>query len=76
MTEVNSTLNSSNHLVSSGRFDSHRVYSGGTDDIKNEAMLYSYQPISDDTKAEKDDFTEIFENAVPLTKWQQKSLRS
>lgn len=66
MTEVNSTLNSSNHLVSSGRFDSHRVYSGGTDDIKNEAMLYSYQPISDNKKAEKDDFTEIFENAVKI----------
>ncbi len=66
MTEVNSTLNSSNHLVSSGRFDSHRVYSGGTDDIKNEAMLYSYHPISDNKKAEKDDFTEIFENAVKI----------
>lgn len=53
-------------MSAQGRFDSHRVYSGGTDDIKNEAMLYSYQPISDNKKAEKDDFTEIFENAVKI----------
>lgn len=62
MTEVNSTLNSSKHLVNSGRFDPHRVYSGGTAN----AEIYPYQSLSDDINAEKDDFTEIFEHAVKI----------
>ena len=47
MTLVKSNLNSSNHLVSSGYSDSHRIYSGGSDYEEPTTERYIYRPVND-----------------------------